>query len=198
MPAAILLERGWKDGGRAFLSDFGIAKHVAASTRMTRTGSFAGSVDYVAPEEIRGDDDVDGRADVYSLGCVLYHCLTGEVPFPRESELVTIFAHLEDPPPRPSDARSDLPSAMDGVIARALAKSRERRFATCIDLARAAADAIGATSAESALDSTRAADGSTRGTASPAVRRKGNVLRYVGVVAGASSSWCSERCWAVL
>ena len=113
---------------------------------MTRTGSFAGSVDYVAPEEIRGDDDVDGRADVYSLGCVLYRCLTGEVAFPRDSELVTIYAHLEDPPPRPSDARSDLPPAMDGVIARALAKSREQRYATCMDLARAAADAIGATS----------------------------------------------------
>ena len=129
VPAAILLERGWMDDGRAFLADFGITKHVAASTRMTRTGSFAGSVDYVAPEEIRGDDDVDGRADVYSLGCVLYRCLTGEVPFPRDSELVTIYAHLEDPPPRPSDARSDLPPAMDGVIARALAKSREQRYA---------------------------------------------------------------------
>ena len=146
VPAAILLERGWMDGGRAFLADFGITKHVAASTRMTRTGSFAGTVDYVAPEEIRGDDDVDGRADVYSLGCVLYRCLTGEVPFPRDSELVTIYAHLEDPPPRPSDTRSDLPTAMDGVIARALAKSREQRYATCMDLARAAADAIGATS----------------------------------------------------
>ena len=55
VPAAILLERGWMDDGRAFLADFGITKHVAASTRMTRTGSFAGSVDYVAPEEIRGE-----------------------------------------------------------------------------------------------------------------------------------------------
>ena len=85
MPAAILLERGWEDGGRVFISDFGITRHVASSTRLTRTGSFAGSVDYVAPEEIRGESDVDGRADVYSLGCILYHCLTGEVPFPRES-----------------------------------------------------------------------------------------------------------------
>ncbi len=124
-----------------FLSDFGITKHVAASTRLTRTGSFAGTVDYVAPEEIRGEADVDGRADVYSLGCVLYRCLTGEVPFPRESELVTIFAHLEDPPPRPSDVRPDLPPAIDPVIERALAKSREERFATCLELAGAAAGA---------------------------------------------------------
>ena len=181
VPAAILLERGWMDDGRAFLTDFGIAKHVAASTRMTRTGSFAGTVDYVAPEEIRGDDDVDGRADVYSLGCVLYRCLTGEVPFPRDSELVTIYAHLEDPPPRPSDARSDLPPAMDGVIARALAKSREQRYATCMDLARAAADAIGATSPASTLDADEPPHGAARNacvarrrperSAGPAVRR---------------------------
>ena len=169
VPAAILLERGWMDGGRAFLADFGITKHVAASTRMTRTGSFAGTVDYVAPEEIRGDDDVDGRADVYSLGCVLYRCLTGEVPFPRDSELVTIYAHLEDPPPRPSDARSDLPTAMDGVIARALAKSREQRYATCMDLARAAADAIGATSPASAHEAHEPPPPPPKAPASPGV-----------------------------
>src|SRR6185503_12539604 len=128
VPAAILLERGWEDGGRIFISDFGITRHVASSTRLTRTGSFAGSVDYVAPEEIRGESDVDGRADVYSLGCILYHCLTGEVPFPRESELVTIFAHLEDPPPRASHVRPDLPSAIDPVIERALAKPPRERF----------------------------------------------------------------------
>ena len=186
VPAAILLERGWMDDGRAFLTDFGIAKHVAASTRMTRTGSFAGTVDYVAPEEIRGDDDVDGRADVYSLGCVLYRCLTGEVPFPRDSELVTIYAHLEDPPPRPSDARSDLPPAMDGVIARALAKSREQRYATCMDLARAAADAIGATSPASTLDADEPPTAPPETPASPDGGRNGaRVLRYAGVVAGA-------------
>ena len=127
-----------------FLADFGIAKHVAASTRMTRTGSFAGTVDYVAPEEIRGESDVDGRADVYSLGCILHRCLTGEVPFPRDSELVTIYAHLEDPPPIPSSIRRDLPPAVDRVIERALAKSKAERYATCTELAIAAAHALGA------------------------------------------------------
>ena len=129
---------GGGTAGRAFLSDFGITRHVAATTRLTRTGSFAGTVDYVAPEVIRGESDVDGRADVYSLGCVLYQCVIGEVPFPRESELVTIFAHLDDAPPRPSDVRPDLPSAIDAVIERALAKSREGRFETCGELAVAA------------------------------------------------------------
>ena len=129
---------------------------------------------------------MDGRADVYSLGCVLYRCLTGEVPFPRDSELVTIYAHLEDPPPRPSDARSDLPPAMDGVIARALAKSREQRYATCMDLARAAADAIGATSPASTLDADEPPTAPPETSASPDGGRNGaRVLRYAGVVAGA-------------
>jgi serine/threonine-protein kinase len=184
VPAAILLERGWMDDGRAFLTDFGIAKHVSASTRMTRTGSFAGSVDYVAPEEIRGDDDVDGRADVYSLGCVLYRCLTGEVPFPRDSELVTIYAHLEDPPPRPSDARGDLPPAMDGVIARALAKPREQRYATCMELARAAADAIGVTaSAHQRAEPAQPAPQASASSGAP--RNRTPILRFVGVFVGA-------------
>jgi hypothetical protein len=143
VPAAILLERGWEGGGRVFLADFGIAKHVAAATRLTRTGSFAGTVDYVAPEQIKGEYNVDGRVDVYSLGCVLYRSLVGDVPFPRDSELVTIYAHLEDPPPGPSQARGDLPAALDRVIERALAKSREERFDTCLELANAARDALG-------------------------------------------------------
>jgi serine/threonine-protein kinase len=135
-PEVILLERTPDGGGRVFLTDFGIAQHVSASTRLTRTGSFAGTVDYVAPEQIRGGG-VDGRADVYALGCVLYRCLIGEPPFPRESELVTIFAHLNDPPPRPSEHDPELPAAIDEVIQRALAKSPADRFATCEDLARA-------------------------------------------------------------
>ena len=163
-PADILLER--RDGrlGRAFLSDFGITKHVAATTRLTRTGSFAGTVDYVAPEVIRGEPDVDGRADVYSLGCVLYRCVVGEVPFPRESELVTIFAHLNDPPPRPSDRHPGLPSAIDAVIERALAKPREGRFETCGELAEAAASAMGSTvpAQRAAVPVARAATDATR------------------------------------
>ena len=185
VPAAILLERGWEDGGRIFISDFGITRHVASSTRLTRTGSFAGSVDYVAPEEIRGESDVDGRADVYSLGCILYHCLTGEVPFPRESELVTIFAHLEDPPPQASHVRPDLPSAIDPVIERALAKPPRERFSSCLELAEAASLALGSTPATDESDGggwapPPAADRTIdRGTG------RSRSLRYVGIVVAA-------------
>jgi serine/threonine-protein kinase len=139
-PADILLESQSDGGDRVFLSDFGISKQLAASTRLTRTGSLMGTVDYVAPEQIRGED-VDERADVYSLGCVLYRCLTGSVPFPRNSEITTIYAHLNDPAPRPSEHREDLPPGFDEVIERALAKSSDERFPTCGALADAMTEA---------------------------------------------------------
>src|SRR3954449_6086626 len=102
-----------------------------------------GTVDYVSPEQIRGDA-VDGRADVYSLGCVLFECLTGEVPFSRASEVSVIYAHLEDEPPRPSERCVGVPVAFDAVLARALAKDPVERFQAAGDLAAAAQAALGA------------------------------------------------------
>ena len=125
----------------AFLSDFGVTKRVETGAGLTRSGQFVGTVDYVAPEQIQ-DRDVDGRADVYSLGCVLYRCLVGEVPFPRETEIATIYAQVQDPPPVPSQQRPDLSPGFDAPIARALAKSREDRFATCIAFADAAGEVV--------------------------------------------------------
>jgi peptide/nickel transport system substrate-binding protein len=96
---------------------------------------------YLAPERIRGDT-VDGRADVYSLGCVLFECLTGEVPFPRPSEIAEIYAHLEDEPPRVSDRRPGLPAGLDAVVGRALAKDSDDRWQTGAELAEAARAAL--------------------------------------------------------
>lgn len=126
---------------RVYLSDFGVTKRLHSGAGLTRTGQFVGTVDYVAPEQIQGEL-VDGRADVYSLTCVLYRCLTGEVPFPRDTEVGTIYAHLEDPAPSPSERWPELPSRLDEVLARALAKSPDERFETCGGLAEAAAGAI--------------------------------------------------------
>ena len=75
---------------------------------MTRTGFFLGSVDYCAPEQIQGTP-VDGRADVYSLGCVVFHCLAGQPPYRRETEFAVLNAHINDPPPAVSTLRPDLP-----------------------------------------------------------------------------------------
>jgi serine/threonine protein kinase len=136
-PGNILLSHPGSPLERAYLSDFGITKRVSTVTTqgaLTRTGQFVGTVDYVAPEQIQGEV-IDGRADVYSLGCVLFRSLAGVPPFPRPADVATIYAHLHDvPPPLPLDA----PAGMDDVIERALAKSREDRYSTCAALAEAA------------------------------------------------------------
>ena len=72
---------------------------------------------------------IDARADIYSLGCVLFECLTGEAPFARESELAAVYAHINEPPPRASDVRPDLPAGFDDVLAKALAKAPGDRYA---------------------------------------------------------------------
>jgi serine/threonine-protein kinase len=127
----------------AYLADFGITKLSSESTGLTATGAFVGTIDYAAPEVIRGEP-LDARTDVYSLGCVLFECLTGGKPFERESQLSLIYAHLEDSPPSPRDRRPELPRAIDSVISRALAKNRDERFESAGALASAALAAVGA------------------------------------------------------
>jgi DNA-binding beta-propeller fold protein YncE/tRNA A-37 threonylcarbamoyl transferase component Bud32 len=98
-PANILLEQTGSEW-RAFLGDFGISKLTADAADLTSTGQFVGTVDYVAPEQLEGGR-VDARADVYSLACVAFHCLTGEPPFRRDTQLATMFAHANAPRPLP-------------------------------------------------------------------------------------------------
>ena len=144
-PANILLA---ERRDHAYLCDFGLAKRTS-SRELTQTGSFLGSVDYCAPEQIQGGP-VDGRADIYSLGCVAFHCLAGHAPYLRDTEFGVLQAHLLDPPPSLSDVRPDLPRAWDGVIARALAKDPGDRYATAGALA-------GALKGDSSDDATRPA-----------------------------------------
>jgi ABC-type transport system substrate-binding protein len=131
-----------KDSGeRAYVCDFGLARHVSSVSSLTGDRGFVGTIDYVPPEQIEGRQ-LDGRADVYSLGCVLYQCLAGTRPFERESELAVVFAHLNEPPPRLTDVRPGLPLAFDTVVATALAKSPDDRYPTCGELARSAHAAL--------------------------------------------------------
>ena len=102
------------DGEHAYLVDFGLTQDTTSQERLTATDQLVGTLDYLAPERIRGEP-VDGRADIYALGCVLFECLTGQVPFARPSEASAIYAHLEEQPPRASDLRPGLPAALDGV-----------------------------------------------------------------------------------
>ncbi len=139
-PGNVLLTDG-PDGEHAFVCDFGLARHVSSVSSLTNDRGFVGTIDYVSPEQIEGGD-IDGRADVYSLGCLLFECLAGAPPFERESELSVVFAHLNDPPPLLTDHRADLPAAFDAVFATALAKSRADRYSTCGELVRAAEAAL--------------------------------------------------------
>jgi hypothetical protein len=133
-PGNILLSQPGTPLERAFLSDFGVTKRMTTSEALTRTGQFVGTVDYVAPEQILGGS-VDGRTDVYSLGCVLYQCLSGQIPFPRPTDVATIYAHLHDETPVLPDGAFP---GMDAVIARALAKDKEDRYPSCTALVEAA------------------------------------------------------------
>jgi serine/threonine-protein kinase len=125
---------------RAYLSDFGVVKELA-SNGTTRTGTFVGTIEYCAPEQIEGRA-VDGRADVYSLVCVLYECLTGTPPFHRPSEVAVLNAHLHAPPPKLTRAAPELPGALEPVIAKALSKSPLDRYASCAEFLAAARGAV--------------------------------------------------------
>jgi len=125
----------------AWLGDFGLSRRLADPAEPTGDRPL-GTVHYVAPEQIRGEA-VDGRADIYSLGCLLYECLTGSVPFAHSSVPGVLYAHLEAPAPLVSERDAGLPVALDEVIAWALAKSPADRPQTATELARAAARALG-------------------------------------------------------
>jgi YVTN family beta-propeller protein len=136
-PANVLLGAG----DHAYLTDFGLTKHVTSHTGSTREGGWVGTLGFVAPEQIRGGR-VDARADVYALGCVLYHALTGSPPYQRDSDEATLWAHLHDDPPE-LDSVNGVGPDFDRVLARAMAKEPDDRYPSAGDLGRAALSAAG-------------------------------------------------------
>jgi serine/threonine-protein kinase len=131
-------------GDHAYLSDFGFVT-AGVGAPLTQTGQVLGTIDYLSPEQARGED-VTASSDVYALACVLYEALTENVPFPRTTPPATVFAHLTEPPPRVSERRPGLPSALDDVIAQGMAKAPADRPPSAAALIKLAADAL--TSAE--------------------------------------------------
>ena len=137
-PANVLIARvGTSE--QAYLTDFGLTRDATAGDGLTKTGQWVGTLAYVAPEQIRGEP-VDARADIYALGAVLYQSLTGLAPFQVGSELEALAAHLDEPPPRPSNEGA--PRALDSVVERAMSKDPARRYRSAGDLGRAASAAI--------------------------------------------------------
>jgi sugar lactone lactonase YvrE len=129
-PSNVLLD----SDEHVYLADFGLSRRLADQGVPLPLGRSLGTAAYVAPEQIEGGE-VDGRADVYSLACVLYECLAGKPPFRRPSELAMLWAHLEDDPP-------GLPG-LEAVLATALAKDPAERYPTCAALVEAAREAVG-------------------------------------------------------
>ncbi len=132
-PANILFDQY----GDAYLADFGIV-HVAASDEaLTATGSLIGTPSYMSPEQVQGDQELDGRSDIYALGVVLYQMLTGHVPYAADTPVKTMMQHVMEPVPRLLDARPDLPPQFETIISKAMAKERDGRYPTGSDLAEA-------------------------------------------------------------
>jgi DNA-binding NarL/FixJ family response regulator len=132
-PANILLTM--RDGTEhAFLTDFGITMERAGTTNLTNTGFAVGTADYMSPEQARGAD-VDPRADIYALGCVLYRALTGAVVYDKDSDVEKLWAHIHEPPPDLLDIRPELPASLGDALERALAKLPDDRQQTVGELA---------------------------------------------------------------
>ena len=137
-PANILIA---SQDEHVYLTDFGLTKSATSQSALTKTGMFVGSLDYTAPEQIRGEA-ADPRTDVYSLGCVLYQALTALLPYDRDSDVAKMYAHLNEEPPSVTAARPEAPPGFDAVVARAMAKDPADRYQTAGELGRAALAAL--------------------------------------------------------
>jgi len=190
-PGNMLIERGEDEGDpdHVYLADFGITKHAMSRTGLTSTGQFLGTIDYVAPEQIRGTS-VAGLADQYSLGCVLYECLTGRVPFEKDLDAAIIWAHVEETPAMPTSLRPELPPQIDQVFGRVLAKRPDDRYGSCrefIDAARTALDVSGPGTGSSLTHSATALAPSAMAPAPRFAASPGDL----GQVRGERYSWSS-------
>ncbi|KDN79650.1 serine/threonine protein kinase [Streptomyces olindensis] len=133
-PGNILVARGTDSDHpeHVYLTDFGLTKKSLSLTGFTTVGQFVGTLDYVAPEQISGKP-VDARCDVYGFACVVYETLAGHPPFRRDDDMALLWAHQYDAPPPLTEARPDIPAQADPVFAKALAKSPDGRYPSCLD-----------------------------------------------------------------
>jgi serine/threonine-protein kinase len=148
-PANLLIAsgQGQDRDDHVYLTDFGLTKQRGSETGLTRTGSFLGTLEYIAPEQIEGKG-TDGRADQYALAAIAVACLSGQPPFPRDSDVAILNAHLRDAPPSLHERRAELPIGADAVIARAMAKKPEDRYPDCRAFVAELREALGVTATQ--------------------------------------------------
>ena len=149
-PANVLVGIADTGSEHVYLTDFGLTKHSGSKSGLTATGAFVGTIDYIAPEQIEGKT-VDARTDVYALGCVLYECLTGKVPFQKDADVAVMYAHLMDPRPKVTDANPVLPAAVDAVVDKAMAREPEDRYPNAASLVADLRTALGFDAAPAAV-----------------------------------------------
>jgi serine/threonine-protein kinase len=129
-PGNILVDERPGRPDHVYLADFGLSKGAVAGISLTGVGNYLGTPGYSAPEQVQGHD-VDGRADQYALACVAFELLTGRAPYQRDLPMAVLLAHVSEPPPSLGARRAGLPATADRVMARALAKRPEQRYASC-------------------------------------------------------------------
>jgi serine/threonine protein kinase/streptogramin lyase len=150
-PANVLIARGdGEEDEHVYLTDFGIARRTDGESAMTRTGVLVGTLDYTAPERIEGGKG-NAASDIYAFGCMLFEALTGHVPFDRQTELTKMYAHLNDPVPQARREVPGVPERLDAIIAKAMAKRPEDRFASASELVSALGRALEVETAEAGL-----------------------------------------------
>jgi serine/threonine protein kinase len=141
-PANVLI--AVRDGDEyAYLTDFGISMDRVRTSDLTQTGFAVGTADYMSPEQAQGVD-VDARADIYALGCILYRALAGTVLYDKDSDVEKLWAHIHEPPPALLGVRPELPPSLGDAVERALAKAPGDRQQTAAELARELRAAVAA------------------------------------------------------
>jgi predicted Ser/Thr protein kinase len=136
-PANILIDAQ----GNAFLSDFGIAKSLEGTQNLTGTGSVVGTPTYMSPEQGLGEP-IDGRSDIYALGVMFFEMLTGRVPFLAENPMAVMLKHINEAPPALNDVKPGIPEAFEEIVAKALAKNREERYQSALEMADAVEEGL--------------------------------------------------------
>jgi WD40 repeat protein len=192
-PGNILVDEQRGRPDHVYLADFGVSKGAVAGITLTGSGTTVGTPGYSAPEQVQGHD-VDGRADQYALACVAYELLTERAPYERDQPLAVLLAHLSAQPPSLAARRPGMPAAADRVIARALAKQPEQRYASCRDFTDALREAFGLPPYHSGgiareQDSLAAEPPTTVGPRrQPVLRRRTVAITLVGAVLAAAAA----------
>jgi hypothetical protein len=172
--------------GHVYLTDFGLTKRTSAlSAGLTGAGHLLGTVDYISPEQIQGKP-VQAASDIYALGCVLYECLTGQLPFRRDDDAALLWAHLAETPPPVTMLRPDAPGAVNAVVARAMAKVPADRYESCEELLRALETALHVPDAEPAPPGRRKAVRGDTGRPQPPTPRGSGAGYGLGIDLGTS------------